>query len=144
MSTARRNEPDWATPDDAPEGFFPLRLVLRPGGDAVELTRPDVLLGRHSDADVRLPTPDVSRRHCRFVFTDGEWEVYDLNSLNGLFVNGARVRQSTLHHDDLVAIGSYRLTVDLRPAADGPSPDDSDRVLQSIVAALPEARRRAS
>lgn len=119
--------------EDAPSGFYPLRLVLAPSGATVELTRPDMLLGRHTDADVRLPTADVSRRHCRFVFTDGVWEVYDLNSLNGLYVNGTRVQQSALQHHDLVAVGSYRLQVDLSGDPDTPA----DRVLQSIADALP-------
>lgn len=118
---------------DTPSGFYPLRLVLGPDGATVELTRPDMLLGRHTDADVRLPTPDVSRRHCRFVFTEGAWEVYDLNSLNGLYVNGARVRQSTLQHHDLVAVGGFRLQVDLSGDPETPA----DRVLQSIADALP-------
>src|SRR5215475_6553132 len=71
-----------------PPHFVPLRLVMRPGGVAVELTRPDMLLGRHSEADIRLPLPDVSRRHCRIVLHDGQWHIFDLDSLNGIFVNG--------------------------------------------------------
>src|SRR2546423_3973024 len=60
----------------APAGrtdFIPMTLVLQPNGLKVELTRPEMLLGRHSGADLRLPMPDVSRRHCRFVFQDGVW-----------------------------------------------------------------------
>jgi pSer/pThr/pTyr-binding forkhead associated (FHA) protein len=126
-----------------PDGFFPMRLVFRPGGQEVELSRPDMLLGRHSDADVRLPTPDISRRHCRFVFSNGEWEVYDLNSLNGLYVNGERVRQTTLQHQDLVAVGSFRLEVDLGVGdhADATTArEQSERVLQSIIQALQTLR----
>ena len=48
----------------------------------------DMLIGRHSQADIRLPLPDVSRRHCRFFFGEGVWQVLDLNSLNGVFLNG--------------------------------------------------------
>ncbi len=124
-----------------PAGFFPLRLVLTPGGHTLELDRPSVLLGRHTDADVRLPTPDVSRRHCRFLFTAGVWEVYDLDSLNGLFVNGERVRQTSLQSGDLVAVGSFRLRVDFHSdaaagAVAAPS-DSARRVWQSITEALP-------
>src|SRR5690349_9243757 len=62
--------------------FVPLRLVLRPGTTAVELTRPDMLVGRHTEADIRLSLPDVSRRHCRLVYAAGRWQIFDLNSLD--------------------------------------------------------------
>src|SRR5689334_11928171 len=52
---------------------IPLRLILLPSGMIVDLTEAEVIVGRHSDADVRLPLPDVSRRHCRFVWCDGAW-----------------------------------------------------------------------
>jgi pSer/pThr/pTyr-binding forkhead associated (FHA) protein len=95
------------------EDFFPLRLLTQPGALCIELTMPDMLIGRHSEADVRLALPDVSRRHCRFVFADGQWQVFDLNSLNGVFVNGLRLTEATLCQGDLVRIGSLTLMVDL-------------------------------
>jgi hypothetical protein len=54
-----------------PADFVPLRLVLQPSGATMEVAQADVLVGRHSCADVRLPLPDVSRRHCRLVFVGG-------------------------------------------------------------------------
>ncbi len=102
------------SPVHEPEGFAPLRLLLQPGGLCVELARPDMIVGRHSSADVRLALPDVSRRHCRFVFSDRQWEVFDLNSLNGIFVNGARLQEAVLSHGDTVRIGSLTFRVDLQ------------------------------
>src|SRR5438552_1129853 len=95
------------TDEDAPPTALLLRLVLQPAGPVVEVTRPDLVVGRHSQADVRLPLPDVSRRHCRLVYADGNWDVSDLNSLNGVFLNGERVRQATLRHDDELRIGGF-------------------------------------
>jgi predicted component of type VI protein secretion system len=121
--------------------FVPLRLVLQPGGLAVELTRPDMLVGRHSDADVRLQLPDVSRRHCRFVFTNSRWQVFDLNSLNGLFVNGERVQQAVLRDGDLLQIGGCLFAVDLplgRPTHTEHGPRSPRQVLGSIADALPQ------
>src|SRR6516165_2788523 len=91
--------------------FLPLRLILFPGGWATTLNKPDMVAGRHSSADLRLPLPDVSRRHCRFAFSNGSWQVFDLSSLNGLFVNNERVEQAMLHHLDLIRIGSYTFQV---------------------------------
>src|SRR5258707_482200 len=87
--------PHWHREAEAGVDSQPLRLVLQPSGLQIELTGPEMLLGRHSSADIRLPLPDVSRRHCRFVFLDGRWQVFDLNSLNGVFVNDQPVAQAT-------------------------------------------------
>jgi pSer/pThr/pTyr-binding forkhead associated (FHA) protein len=92
----------------AEETYPSLRLVLEASGYVVELTRPDTVLGRHSDCDVRLPLPDVSRRHCRFTRKLGSWFVSDLGSMNGVFVNGQRVSEAPLKEGDTVGIGGFR------------------------------------
>jgi pSer/pThr/pTyr-binding forkhead associated (FHA) protein len=96
---------------DAAGAFPSLRLVLQASGYVVELTRPDMVLGRHSECDVRLPLPDVSRHHCRFTYKDGAWFVSDLHSMNGVFVNGARVAEAVLKERDTVAIGGFKFEV---------------------------------
>ncbi|HYV37887.1 MAG TPA: FHA domain-containing protein, partial [Gemmataceae bacterium] len=77
---------------------------------------------RHSAADVRLALPDVSRRHCRFVFSDGSWRVFDLNSLNGVFVNGERLQEATVFHGDRIRIGSLTFECELESADTMPAP----------------------
>jgi FHA domain-containing protein len=132
-------------------GFFPLRLILQTSGTLLELTRPDMVMGRHSGADVRLPLPDVSRRHCRCLFIDGTWHILDLNSMNGLYVNDAPVQQAVLHQGDQLRIGGFTFTVDLSARQADPmteiETDDSPR--HAILKALPPPhdameRRRAS
>jgi pSer/pThr/pTyr-binding forkhead associated (FHA) protein len=134
----------WPHHDDAGQPpVVLLRLVLQPAGPVVELTRPDMVIGRHSQADVRLPLPDVSRRHCRLVYADRRWEVTDLNSLNGVFINGERVQQGVLRHDDELRIGGFTFRVEavaLQPTVQLPPPAEATgeaEVLRSIVEALP-------
>ena len=129
------------------DDFAPLRLVLQPTGAVIEIRRPDVVVGRHSGADVRLPLPDVSRRHCRLFHTEGRWEVVDLDSLNGVWVNQQAVDHAVLQQGDLLRLGGFTFMVDLSrpiPATDGAD----DGVLRSIFSALPppdeEERRKAS
>jgi pSer/pThr/pTyr-binding forkhead associated (FHA) protein len=81
----------------------------------VECTQASVMIGRHSTADVRLPLPEVSRRHCRLIFADGRWQLFDLNSLNGVFLNGEKVQQAVLRHRDELRIGGFTFRVDLQP-----------------------------
>jgi pSer/pThr/pTyr-binding forkhead associated (FHA) protein len=102
--------------DVEPAGFVPLRLLLQPGGFSVEFTRPEMLVGRHSVADVRLRSPEVSRRHCRFVFADGHWQVFDLSSMNGVWVNGSRVPHAILQNKDILHVGSYDFEVEIGPS----------------------------
>jgi pSer/pThr/pTyr-binding forkhead associated (FHA) protein len=84
----------------------------------VALIRPDMVVGRHSSVDLRLHLPDVSRRHCRFVFAEGNWQVFDLDSLNGVFVNDEAVDQAVLRQGDQIRIGSYTFEVDLTEQVD--------------------------
>jgi hypothetical protein len=137
--------------DDSRPAFFPLRLLLQPGGPVVELTRPDILMGRHSEADVRLPLPDVSRRHCRFLFTGRAWEVFDLDSLNGVFINGERVKHAILRNQDVLTICGFRFQVDLSgsPAMAGDAASAEDfihRLADAFPKTAPdgESQRRAS
>jgi pSer/pThr/pTyr-binding forkhead associated (FHA) protein len=96
-----------------PDDFRPLRLVLVPSGWSVTLDRVDVILGRHSSADVRLPLPDVSRRHCRFLWLDDTWQVVDLGSLNGIKVNDVAVQHATLKAGDTMRIGGFTFRIEL-------------------------------
>jgi pSer/pThr/pTyr-binding forkhead associated (FHA) protein len=126
---------------ELPADFVPLRLVLQPSGAVVAVDRPDVLVGRHTEADVRLPLPDVSRRHCRLQFVAGGWRVVDLSSLNGIHVNGEQVQQAPLAQDDLLRIGGFTFAIDLTgkaPVVHG--------ALQSIFGSLTlqQEQRRAS
>jgi pSer/pThr/pTyr-binding forkhead associated (FHA) protein len=92
-------------------GLRSLQLVLQGSSYVIELTRPEMVLGRHSRCDIRLPLPDVSRRHCRFVHSDGAWSVGDLQSTNGIYVNGARVAEAVLQEHDRLGIGGFKFEV---------------------------------
>jgi pSer/pThr/pTyr-binding forkhead associated (FHA) protein len=119
----------------APE-FTPLHLVIEGGEAMIVLDQPEMIAGRHSDADVRLPLPDVSRRHCRFTWNDGRWQVEDLGSLNGLWLNECSVRQAVLEHGDRLRIGSFAFVVHLGSI-------EGDASLYNLFKTLP-ARRLAS
>ncbi len=52
-----------------------------------------------------LPLPDVSRRHCRIVHNGEKWEIIDLESLNGVWVNDRGVERAVLNHGDRIRLG---------------------------------------
>lgn len=121
--------------------FTPLRLVLQPAGAIIDVPRPDMVVGRHTEADIRLPLPDVSRRHCRLIHDDQGWQVIDLNSLNGVHVNGEQVLQAPLESGDLLRIGGFTFAVEL---ADQGTPYDTAGHVRSILKTLAVPHRRAS
>jgi|GEM_PF-1801588 len=130
----------------------PLRLVAVRGNRVYQLHQPAVVVGRHSDADLRLIEPDVSRFHCRFFCAGDDWEVEDLSSLNGTYVNGVEIQRQVLRQDDVVRIGDVIFQTDLgspRGMAQVRQEEAqrSMRILHTIAALLPaqeESQRRRS
>jgi pSer/pThr/pTyr-binding forkhead associated (FHA) protein len=90
----------------------------------VALTREWTRIGRSLAADVRFDDPTVSRRHALIVRQPDGVRVLDDRSLNGVFVNGARIEGQTLKDGDEILVGRYRLSflsVATQPAMD-PAP----------------------
>lgn len=96
-------------------------LVLEVNGIRHPLNPPGVVLGRGTEADLRINDPGISRRHARIeVSGDGVEQlitIEDLGSTNGILINGQRVRQATLHAGSRFEIGSTRIAI-TSPGAD--------------------------
>jgi general secretion pathway protein A len=80
------------------------------------------VIGRTTDNDLQIDSKFVSRHHAQLVTTQDGTMLEDLNSTNGVYLNGKRVRRHKLAQGDVVRIGMHELTyfrVD-SPAADDP------------------------
>ena len=88
-------------------------LVVRSGGgragEQFSLDKPSTTIGRTPDCDIFFDDVTVSRRHAAVNQTDSGWVLEDLGSLNGTFLNRARVERGDLESGDEVQIGKYRL-----------------------------------
>ena len=76
----------------------PRQLVVADGpdaGQAVELGSEPLLIGRGTDAAIRLDDDYVSTRHARVATNGEEWFVEDLGSTNGTYVGSQRVTTPT-------------------------------------------------
>lgn len=82
----------------------PLWLQRLDGGPAVMVAGPQTLVGRNPDCDLRLESRGVSGRHCEFRAHGSFWQVVDLGSKNGVFVNGQRVASQLLTPGDRLSI----------------------------------------
>jgi pSer/pThr/pTyr-binding forkhead associated (FHA) protein len=93
-----------------------VRLIVEKGGkrkNVFELRGPNAVLGRAQGSSVRIPSEDVSRRHCRLHFHDGYITVEDLASINGTFLNGMRVQgEAVVRPGDRVEVGPASFLVE--------------------------------
>ena len=89
--------------------------VLEVNGTRHPLTTPGLVIGRGSEADLRINDPGISRRHAEFSVSghgsDLGIEVHDLGSTNGITVDGHRVTRASLRDGSVVRAGSTTLTV---------------------------------
>jgi len=85
----------------------------------IPLEREEVILGRALEADVRVNDTQVSRQHARIISTvdvaknSTEYVLHDLDSRNGTFLNGRRIRRETLENGDKITVGETILRFDL-------------------------------
>ena len=80
-------------------------LVVDGPGTRHELTTGRNVIGRGTEADIRLPDTGVSRKHVDVVLDGGTATVEDLGSTNGTLVNGRRVSRLALADGDVIRIG---------------------------------------
>jgi diguanylate cyclase (GGDEF)-like protein len=76
-------------------------------GQVHSLETPELVIGRSPTADFRLTDEGVSRRHALLMHTRGHYFVQDLNSSNGTFLEGRRVKRAPLMEGDLVQFGPH-------------------------------------
>ncbi len=79
-------------------------------------------LGRHPNNTLRLVDREVSKEHCVIERVGATYLLRDLNSSNGTFVNGRKVRELRLRDGDELALGNSRLVFQSGHAAAGQTP----------------------
>ncbi|HTR89276.1 MAG TPA: FHA domain-containing protein [Solirubrobacteraceae bacterium] len=93
-------------------------LVIRVGGGRVGESFPlegqRMTIGRRPDSHVFLDDVTVSRDHALLINRSGHWHLDDCGSLNGTYVNRARIESQKLEEGDEVQIGKYKLTFHAR------------------------------
>jgi predicted nucleic acid-binding Zn-ribbon protein len=95
----------------------PLRVLIRLQGGA-EVVYPvgrRTTIGRMPDNDIQLDTTNVSRHHAVLLSNAEHCIVEDLNSTNGVLVNGQRVGRHLLHDGDILSVGKTEFRFQQRP-----------------------------
>jgi Protein of unknown function (DUF3662)/FHA domain len=91
------------------------RAYLEVHGTRHPLQPPGLVVGRGTEADLRINDPGVSRHHSRFTVNESaegvSIEVQDLGSTNGMLVDGHRVARAALRDGSEVKVGRTTMTV---------------------------------
>lgn len=108
------------------------------------------VIGRTSDGtDLAIDHPSIGRRHAKLQLEGGVWKIFDLNSANGIEINGVRQNAASLLPGDVIDIGEakFRFTApdeifrpehDIHPDADSalrpPKPTNLPLIAGIVVA----------
>jgi pSer/pThr/pTyr-binding forkhead associated (FHA) protein len=103
QTTARRLT---AQLNSSPRRSHRLEQTAGPGSPATfELSADSLVIGRGRAADLKVHSEDLSRTHARLIRIDDEYTLEDLDSRNGVFLNGLRVHAAVLRDGDQVQLG---------------------------------------
>ncbi len=103
-------------------------LIPLGGGDPVPLLKQKLLVGRRESCDIVLRFANVSAHHCELYFDGGYLYARDLQSRNGIKINGVKVQEKRVDPGDSLAISKHNYRVEYSPAelgAIGPPPSDN-------------------
>ena len=92
-------------PVGAPQPGSRTRHWIEINGTRHQISRSTLVLGRSTEADVRIDDPGVSRRHCE-IRTGTPSTIQDLGSTNGIVVDGQHTTRATLRDGSRIVVGS--------------------------------------
>jgi hypothetical protein len=84
-------------------------VTLTVNGERHEIDKRRVLIGRSRECDLQLADANVSRRHAEVRQEGATYWIVDLESTNGVEVNGRRLRRAKLRDGDRITLGSTEI-----------------------------------
>ncbi|MEM6472058.1 MAG: FHA domain-containing protein [Planctomycetota bacterium] len=117
------------------------QLTPTGGGDPIPLIKDRLLVGRRGECDIQLKFNNVSGQHARMTLEHGYWFIRDLNSRNGVKVDGRPVIRKRLDPKTKLSIARHEYLVEYDPqtlGAYGPPPADDDYMDEMMSKSLIE------
>lgn len=84
-------------------------VTLTAGNHAYEVNKRVIIIGRSKQSDFPVNDPNISRRHAELRQRGNDYIIVDLDSTNGIEVNGIRVKTRMLNSGDVLTIGTTRV-----------------------------------
>jgi hypothetical protein len=81
-------------------------VTLNANGRRHEISKRRTVIGRSQDADVQFDDANISRRHAELRQEGTSYWIVDLDSTNGIEINGRRVKRAKLDSGDTITLGS--------------------------------------
>ena len=75
----------------------------------IELGEDEAIIGRSPQCDIQIPLENISRQHARIIFRNEEYEIEDMGSTNGVYVNGIKIEKCVLRDHDQIDIGGVKI-----------------------------------
>jgi signal transduction histidine kinase len=97
-------------------------------GKQIDLAEPVISVGRDASNQCRLHDTEVSRRHAEFRQVGGDYQLVDVGSANGTFINNQKVTEAILRSGDHILIGQSILVYLTGRTTDGEPGDLADRI----------------
>ncbi len=123
-------------------GYLLVHCALQPAFAPVPLHQPVTYLGRVAGNDIILPSANVSRRHAKLIVTDMGVTAHDLDSHNGMFLNGTRVRSTPVNVGDRLYVGDVCVQLQ-RGASSFDGSGHNTAVVRNDTSSEPEPHARA-
>ncbi|MFL5354449.1 FHA domain-containing protein [Archangium sp.] len=110
MDQVEMNRPRKVAAVGADEAPHLLVVSAELKGQEFACIRTEMRVGRTDDNDIAIDHRSLSRTHAKIVREDsGEWRIIDMQSANGMAVNGESYAQAPLSHGDLIELGHVKL-----------------------------------
>ena len=99
------------------------------GGDSFPLSKTELVIGRHRSCDIVLNYSNVSGKHCKLVLSEGYWYIIDLQSTNGVKVNGNKTTDRRVDPGATLTVSKHAFKVEYDPIQNGATGLPPDRML---------------
>jgi hypothetical protein len=91
------------------DAIHPNAFLIVNGMDIFPLDKTVINIGRRSNNHLTIDDPRVSRQHAQIRVLNGRYEIFDLNSTGGTFINQKQIKQSLLRSGDVISLAGVNL-----------------------------------
>lgn len=92
-----------------PQGIIDRAFLIVGGRKNFPLNKAVINIGRHSDNDLILEDPHISRHHAQIRAVNNRFVIFDVGSTGGIFINEKKATQTSLQTGDVIRIGMVNL-----------------------------------
>jgi pSer/pThr/pTyr-binding forkhead associated (FHA) protein len=97
-----------------------LRIIIKLNDSVTKEFKTDqkeIIIGRDPGCDIQIENIAVSREHARIVKGPNDYLIEDLNSSNGVFINGRKINKKFLKTGEEIVIGKHTLQIVMEEAS---------------------------